>query len=240
VIPDGIEPVIGWRSWTLRDPELIASIAKDVPWPPRCAVPARCLAHDHGIISYMTTTKRVAPHSEGPERGCTCGYWALKEMPEPGNPVVGTVKLWGGIVEGEHGYRGQYAYPDHLYLIDDGRWRKEPLWHREGRARLLGEAYGVECTLITVRDYHALRALDQQGRSSSKPADQAMIEEVAAMKNEPADQIGEPPSFDPHQHLLREWATLPRKRRLSGYLCFGAIILNLASAGLYLALCATH
>jgi len=33
--------------------------------------------------------------------------------------VVGTVSLWGKVIETEHGFRAQYAYPKELWL-DEG------------------------------------------------------------------------------------------------------------------------
>jgi hypothetical protein len=45
----------------------------------------------------------------------------LDDEPEP-PIVVGAVTLWGTVVEGERGYRGQYAYP-RLLRISHVHWR---------------------------------------------------------------------------------------------------------------------
>jgi hypothetical protein len=53
--------------------------------------------------------------------GCSCGLYAVRD---PGllrgarDPaVLGTVSLWGRIVEHELGFRGQLAYPQRLVLV---------------------------------------------------------------------------------------------------------------------------
>jgi hypothetical protein len=52
---------------------------------------------------------------------CTCGLHATHD-PDPlrrarDPAVVGTTALWGRVVEHEHGYRGEFAYPQRLRLV---------------------------------------------------------------------------------------------------------------------------
>lgn len=57
---------------------------------------------------------------------------SLPELPEIPLFVVGTVALWGRVLECEHGWRAQYAYPRSLTVYGD-----------EETAEALGAAYGV-------------------------------------------------------------------------------------------------
>jgi hypothetical protein len=106
------EPVLAWRTWTLwgsRDGRVVdlRPIAGDGrPWPVRD--PARSLCtRDRG--------HRV------PELDCSCGLHAmhdpdhLRRTRDPA--VLGSVALWGRIVEHAHGYRAELAYPQRLRLI---------------------------------------------------------------------------------------------------------------------------
>jgi hypothetical protein len=121
------EPVIGWRVWTLRANRggtairmgPIAGRAK--PWP--VLEPARA------------TCARRGRH-EVPGFACTCGLHATR-TPHPLHrardpAVVGTVALWGKVVEHEHGYRAAFAYPQRLMLVCHlcfwrwGPWRSSP------------------------------------------------------------------------------------------------------------------
>jgi hypothetical protein len=115
------EPIVGWRTWNLSDdhsaPRLLpaGSGGRDA-WEPRRAAEARCEA------SILTRT--LHPHP-APEPSCTCGIHASRsldafERPRPAWPppcVVGTVSLWGTVIEHERGWRARYAYPARLGLV---------------------------------------------------------------------------------------------------------------------------
>jgi len=106
------EAITGWRVWTLhsnrRHTELrMHPIAgKAPPWPPLEPARAGC------------TRRRW---HRGPEPDCTCGLHATRDpglLHRARNPaVVGTVALWGRVVEHEYGYRGELAYPQRLMLV---------------------------------------------------------------------------------------------------------------------------
>jgi hypothetical protein len=104
------EPIIAWRVWTLRAHRhglAIRPIAGTRrPWPalqPARAVCGRGRRHDV------------------PGVHCTCGLYAttspdlLLHARDPA--VAGTVALWGRVVEHEHGYRAEFAYPQRLMLV---------------------------------------------------------------------------------------------------------------------------
>lgn len=106
------EPLHAWRTWTLvgsRDASEVrlAPIAGDGrPWPPRQPAIASCTRH--------------RSHA-GPELDCTCGLHAvsspddLRRARDPA--VLGTVALWGRVVEHERGFRASFAYPQRLRLV---------------------------------------------------------------------------------------------------------------------------
>jgi hypothetical protein len=80
-------------------------------WPPGAALEARCHA--------------TADHHSTPQADCSCGIYAFKtrqdlEGSEYGHmPVYGRVALWGRVIEHEHGYRAQRAYPTQLWVAAD-------------------------------------------------------------------------------------------------------------------------
>ena len=106
------EPIHAWRTWTLVGPRdgswvRLAPIAGDGrPWPPRRPAEASCI--------------RRRSHVR-PELDCTCGLYAVEspdELRRTRDPaVLGTVALWGRIVEHEHGFRAALAYPQRLRLL---------------------------------------------------------------------------------------------------------------------------
>ena len=105
------EAIESWRAWTLtgaRDGSEVRlqPIAGDgKPWPERRPARAACRRH-HGPV---------------PDAGCTCGLYAVHEpdaLRRTRDPaVIGTVALWGRVVEHAHGYRAEYAYPQRLRLV---------------------------------------------------------------------------------------------------------------------------
>ena len=106
-----VEPIIGWRGWFLRvsafGPELVPAGAGRGGWPWRAPMTARCAeGREH----------------RSPDPSCGCGLSAFK--PETAHrsrgsrfPVIGTVSMWGRIVEHQHGWRAEHAYPDRLRLV---------------------------------------------------------------------------------------------------------------------------
>lgn len=106
------EPVIAWRAWALtgrhdgRRLHLRPVAGRTRPWPPMKPAVATCkLGRMH-----------VAPSLE-----CTCGLHGahdtdiLRRTKDPA--VLGTVALWGRVIEHEHGYRARFAYPQRLQLV---------------------------------------------------------------------------------------------------------------------------
>jgi hypothetical protein len=126
-VPDYVSPIVGWRVWftfskegeaTLRSPFHRAAWPAGEPLEAHCAVP-RMFWRRH-------------PRHEAPTFTCDCGIYASTwpsfcrdvgwGLPRHWQVLVlGTVRLWGTVVEAERGWRGELAYPEHLYVPADTR-----------------------------------------------------------------------------------------------------------------------
>jgi hypothetical protein len=110
-----LEPVIGWRTWGLeRDGHgrlVLSSPMRSFRWEPMVPTRASCPSG--------------TPAHRPPEPRCGCGLYAaarLERLPRlmtgfSGLAVVGSVAMWGTVVEHTVGYRGEFAYPDRLRLV---------------------------------------------------------------------------------------------------------------------------
>lgn len=125
-IPDFIEPLVGWRAWKVWEPPsgfnscpALSSVILDTPWTPR-----RKFTAEHSFDLGAKCCGLL-------ESGCSCGIYAFKDVGPafaylmkirdglPGMSVevaLGTVNLWGRVIDCERGYKAQYAYPRHIYL----------------------------------------------------------------------------------------------------------------------------
>ena len=111
-VEHAVEPVIAWRAWALtghRDGTglLLRPVAgRSRPWKPLEASEAAC---------------KAARFHAAPNIDCTCGLHGahspeiLRKAKTPA--VLGRVALWGRVIEHEHGYRAQFAYPQRLRLV---------------------------------------------------------------------------------------------------------------------------
>jgi hypothetical protein len=107
-----VEPVHAWRCWTLsgsRDGSRLrlTPIAGDRrPWPAGRPASAMCSRHRAHAVPHLA---------------CTCGLYAVNdpdELRKSRDPaVLGTVALWGRVVEHERGFRAQLGYPQRLRLL---------------------------------------------------------------------------------------------------------------------------
>jgi hypothetical protein len=152
-VPDGVDPIVGWRYWKVTPGGLASLNVRDSYWPPRRAYQAECRAAPIPM-----------PHSADalPSESCACGIYAardldtLKQLVYPyadalfrqRRIAVGEVKLWGRVIEGRRGYRAQRAYPKSLYLVS--RKHDEP-WVRFSEVALEG-AYGVPVGVLDKDD----------------------------------------------------------------------------------------
>jgi len=107
-----IEPIVAWRTWSLTGRSdgsslLLRPVAgRSRPWRPMHPVEAGC--------------KHTRLHAS-PNLDCTCGLHGthgldiLRRTRCPA--VLGRVALWGRVIEHDHGYRAQFAYPQLVALV---------------------------------------------------------------------------------------------------------------------------
>jgi hypothetical protein len=108
-VPFVAEPVEGWRAWHLsldRFGPSLDPIGRGRSWSKGSATIARCWRH-----------RRHRP----PIAGCTCGLYAVPDRAQlrraRSPAVVGTVALWGRVVQHASGWRGEYGYPQRIALV---------------------------------------------------------------------------------------------------------------------------
>lgn len=116
MIPDSIDPVVGWRAWGLvpsaprarvgpHTSWFLTSVFAKHTWPPRRRMSAHCPSC-----------------SRPPAVLCSCGLYAFHSIEDlPLCPyqacVLGSVSGWGRVVEHRRGWRSTYAYPVSLFLF---------------------------------------------------------------------------------------------------------------------------
>jgi hypothetical protein len=165
VAPDYVEPCVGWRVWSVVEHAgdlRLASLVYHVVWPLRKGVRAGCRRPLAAL-----PWGRMPLHG-APDVHCCCGIHAVATV-EDARPylrcpldesvrglhrVIGTVALWGRVVEGPQGWRAGLGYPEHLYVPAPRRRlflpRGRPLARVDDIARAL-EAYGVPVELVDER-----------------------------------------------------------------------------------------
>jgi hypothetical protein len=93
---------------------------------------------------YVFFNPELEPTHRSPEPGCTCGYYAANgpaRLARAGRTagVIGTVSMWGRVIEHAKGWRARHMYPARLRLICP-----RCLW--------LGRFPGVPDRVVTDRD----------------------------------------------------------------------------------------
>ena len=120
-----MDPVVGWRVWDcLVEDGLLRSVFQDDVWPAGERFEARCRRQAAIYIAGREC-------STAPRAACCCGIYAAHNQDDLSSfsryektwgtrnqavEVVGTVSLWGHIIQHEAGWRAQYAYPYALWV----------------------------------------------------------------------------------------------------------------------------
>lgn len=126
VVPDYTQYLVGWRTWDVGQSQLWSVISPDCPWPKRqpfyASFPGYLgLWSSNGIYAFKTLADLRR-------------RWYYTES------VIGTVALWGRVMEHARGYRAEFAYPLRL-------WMRYIVPKRCGE--VLAEEYGVPVTRIS-------------------------------------------------------------------------------------------
>jgi hypothetical protein len=116
------QPILAWRMWVMNGGKLTSVHYSSQPWKPKQRFSAHCF-----------TCKPL------PEPRCTCGVYAKRNIEysfwvnnQRSSCVLGLVYLWGNIVEGDRGYRAQFAYPAKLFIIDNNEAEIMAIAHKYG------------------------------------------------------------------------------------------------------------
>jgi hypothetical protein len=156
--PDLCEPVIGWRAWRAveRDGEIyLMSLFHRVRWPRLEALGGKCEAW------HLPWRRRRHQHPP-PRLDCHCGIYAttlevasayapaLRSRAQGQHAVVGTVALWGDVLEYTEGWRASFAYPRRLYVLCSGSNRER----HAARVAAQLEGYGVPVDVIRAGKAH--------------------------------------------------------------------------------------
>jgi hypothetical protein len=121
--PDYAEPLCAWRLWEVEDVDgapRLRSLYRLSFWPVGAPFEAQCEAQ-------RLRLSRRPPHA-APSETCACGIYGApfelirrKLAIDDGLPpgclfVIGTVSLWGDVLECERGWRAELAYPSRLFV----------------------------------------------------------------------------------------------------------------------------
>jgi hypothetical protein len=147
IAPDYSEALCAWRLWEvekLDEAPRLRSLYRDSFWPVGAALEARCEAQR------LRLSRR--PRHAAPTETCTCGIYAApfelirrklvveRSLPPGCLFVIGTVSLWGDVLECERGWRAAFAYPSRLFV---------PLGFPGAAKQAVGlEDYGVPVELL--------------------------------------------------------------------------------------------
>ena len=151
IAPDYVEPLCAWRLWEVELLDAVPrlrSLYRFSFWPVGAPLEARCEAQR------LRLPRR--PRHAAPTETCTCGIYAApfelirrKLAVDGGLPpgclfVIGTVSLWGDVLECERGWRAAFAYPSRLFV---------PLGFPGAAEQAIGLGdYGVPVELVDTRN----------------------------------------------------------------------------------------
>ncbi|MDP9286340.1 MAG: hypothetical protein M3P41_15495 [Actinomycetota bacterium] len=132
-------PIVGWRAWVLAEdlegPELRSVVYQHV-WPARNALSMECEPGGCLGARWPAQTHACGIHAFKERAGAARfpATWESRRAEGAGvsTYVIGQVSLWGHVIEHEHGFRGQFAYPYALCLPPGRRHLASPLARRYG------------------------------------------------------------------------------------------------------------
>jgi hypothetical protein len=113
-VRDRQNAVTGWRYWQLsaRTGRLRSVTQTRIEWQPGHVLVARCVGAGH----------------RAPDPSCDCGLYGARDLHTlrehglclaPEVLIVGTVALWGRVVDDVSGWRSEFAAPSELRVVED-------------------------------------------------------------------------------------------------------------------------
>lgn len=168
VVPDYIEPLVGYRAWGCTADGALLSLNNATEWPGREPLKASCSMNSavpflpqptlsQGLqdrwkqLAEESQQELIASHGV-PRAECSCGVYAAKSdlslhfrSYAETQVIWGEVYLWGKIQDYTEGYRAEFAYPKALYVAPASDAQL---------AKAVGDRYGVPVTERLVTDWH--------------------------------------------------------------------------------------
>jgi hypothetical protein len=136
--PDYVEPIIAWRAWLVvaEGEEIrLSSVVYRSSWPARSELEATC---HRKVFAFPRIWRRKPIGHPAPTKRCRCGIYGARDADHAASYVanglwqdeplrwpllhraIGRVSLWGTVVECEDGWRASHAYPQRVYLPEQG------------------------------------------------------------------------------------------------------------------------
>lgn len=114
VVPDQLDPVVGWRSWQVAIHNgwpCLQACTRHILWLPGQRMEAVCEIGFGDASEFTRCDKNLCPCTS-----CTCGLYATWQPDHIlAAKVYGQINAWGRVVKHERGFRAQYAYPKILF-----------------------------------------------------------------------------------------------------------------------------
>lgn len=130
-VPDYTHVLTGWRGWRVTEDNgewRLQALGQSQIWNPREILTAKCTNGGSGLSQLLGSSTSSKSSHPAPAWDCKCGVWAFRDIDlcvkaigteYASVKVIGSVSLWGKVIETEHGWRAQYAYPSELWLLDN-------------------------------------------------------------------------------------------------------------------------
>jgi hypothetical protein len=148
-----VMPIIGYRVWGVENVCELRSHSWNVHWPIHQKITAACrtglgacqliaangdrsgIQHQCGIYAFKTETQLDAYLREVDEKS---HHFPSGMYSDRHDLVLGSVYLWGNVIECSDGYRAECAYPKEVF---------QSAWSAITRNRLekIAELYGISC-----------------------------------------------------------------------------------------------
>lgn len=137
-----VRDLIGWRVWRITSLGYLRSLTADAIWLPGVPMEATGVSDSNAPILKASD---LGIHVFAERNGAVLEVEQYVRMEGSNNHsyAIGSVLLWGEVVEHERGYRAERAK---IKSIDDVTWRGKPPWDKE-TAEVLGflrARYGVQ------------------------------------------------------------------------------------------------
>lgn len=146
------DPIIAYRGWDIEGRTLTAQGYNSMKWFVRKPMVATCYDDEEH-------------ETNAPDGNCSCGLHAFKDLATlhqvvGSSEVLGRVALWGRIIEHEHGYRAEYAYPQVLFY---GKHSAD-----ETTSRGVAQLYGIDVMPVPQELIDKIDEIDREKAESRK------------------------------------------------------------------------